>query len=409
MPLRSVVILNSFCHVQGGASRVAIDEAVGLARRGIAVTFVGAVGPVSEELSVAGLRVVCLEQPQMADGSSSPKVVIQGLWNAAAYEAMKAVLRECDRSDTIVHLHGFTQGLSSSPVRCSLARGFRVMCTLHEYVTACPNGAFFDYVSESSCGRRPMSMQCLTRNCDKRMYVHKAFRVLRTGVQRSLGGLPGGVMHYIGLSQRSVDMLRPYLPREARIFFLGNPVEVSRAPPVDVARNRQVIAIGRLDPEKGIEVLIEASRLSGTEVVFVGDGPLRALAQSSGTCRVTGWLPRERVLAALDTARCLAFPSLWCETFGLSVSEAAARGVPAIVSDISGTAERIEHNVTGWHVRTGDAADLARRLESIRDDALVTAAGREAYARFWSAPPTRERHTEELLQIYEQALTSDNG
>lgn len=404
MSPRSAVILNSFCHVQGGASRVAIDEAVGLARSGVAVTFVGAVGPVSEELSAAGLRVVCLGQPQMSDGPGNPKVAIQGLWNVAAYEAMKAVLRECDSQDTVVHLHGFTQGLSSSPVRCALRRGFRVVCTLHEYVTACPNGAFFDYVSQSSCGRRPLSMQCLTRNCDKRLYIHKAYRVLRTGVQRSLGGLPGGVMHFIGLSRRSVEMLRPYLPREARIFFLDNPVEVPRAPPIDVARNRVVIAIGRLDPEKGIEVLIEASQLSGTEVLFVGDGPLRALAESSGTCRVTGWLPRDQVLAALEAARCLAFPSLWCETFGLSVSEAAARGVPAIVSDISGTAERIEHNVTGWRVRTGDAADLARSFDTIRDDALVASVGKAAYERFWSAPPTRERHTEELLRIYEQTL-----
>lgn len=406
MSPRSVVILNSFCHVQGGASRVAIDEAVGLARRGLAVTFVGAVGPVAVELSTAPLRVVCLGQPQMADGLSNPKVALQGLWNLAAYEATKAVLRECDRRDTVVHLHGFTQGLSSSPVRCALARGFRVVCTLHEYVTACPNGAFFDYVSESPCGRRALSMECLTRNCDKRLYIHKAFRVLRTGVQRSMGGLPGGVMHYIGLSRRSVDLLRPYLPRDARLFFLDNPVAVPEMPPVDVARNRTVVAIGRLDPEKGVQVLIEASRRSGTDVLFVGDGPLRPLAESSGTCRVTGWLPRDQVLATLEGARCLAFPSLWCETFGLSVWEAAARGVPAIVSDICGTAERVEHDVTGWHVRAGDVADLAGRLERIRDNALVGSAGRASYARFWSAPPSPERHTEELLQIYEQVLSS---
>lgn len=401
---RSVVILNSFCYVQGGASRVAIDEAVGLARRGVDVTFVGAVGPVSEELSAAGLRVVCLGQPQMSDGLSNPKVAIQGLWNVAAYEAMKAVLRECNRLDTIVHLHGFTHGLSSSPVRCSLAHGFRVVCTLHEYVTACPNGAFFDYVSESSCDRRPLSIPCLTRNCDKRLYVHKVYRALRTGVQKSLGGVPTGVMHYIGLSRRSVDKIRPYLPREAKIYFLDNPVEVPQGPPVDVARNRAVVAIGRLDPEKGVALLIEASRLSGTEVLFVGDGPLRVQAERSGTCRVTGWLPRDRVLAALDAARCLAFPSLWCETFGLSVAEASARGVPAIVSDICGTAERIEHNITGWRVRTGDVGDLARSFASIRDDALVAAAGRATYERFWETPPTRERHTEELLQIYAQAM-----
>ena len=44
MSVRSVVVLNDFCHVQGGASRVAIDEAVALRSAGLDVSFIGAVG-----------------------------------------------------------------------------------------------------------------------------------------------------------------------------------------------------------------------------------------------------------------------------------------------------------------------------------------------------------------------------
>ena len=40
----NVLVLNDFCHVQGGASKVAVDEAVALAQAGARVTFVGAVG-----------------------------------------------------------------------------------------------------------------------------------------------------------------------------------------------------------------------------------------------------------------------------------------------------------------------------------------------------------------------------
>ena len=402
---RSVVILNSFCRVEGGASRVAIDEAVGLARKGLSVTFLSAVGPVCEELTAERLRVVCLGQTHLAADPGNPGVALQGLWNVAAYGAMSEILRELDPRDTIVHLHGFTQGLSSSPVRCALQRGFRVVSTLHEYFTACPNGGFFDYVAESTCHRRPLSLRCIATNCDKRKYVHKAYRVLRSEVQRQLGRLPGGVAHYIALSRRSADVLRPYLPRDARVFFLGNPVEVPRAPPVDVSRNDAVVAIGRLDPEKGVAVLVKAAQLTGTSVLFVGDGPLRRMAEDSGVCRVTGWLAREGVLGQLEVARCLVFPSVWQETFGLAVTEAAARGVPAIVSDATAAVERVEHNVTGWHSRAGDVADLARHLRGIREDQIVSEAGRAAYGNFWRDPPTCEWHTEALLRIYEDVLS----
>src|SRR6185437_4397197 len=52
----TVVVLNDFCYVQGGASKVAIDEAVALARAGIEVIFFGAVGTPAAELRDAPLR-----------------------------------------------------------------------------------------------------------------------------------------------------------------------------------------------------------------------------------------------------------------------------------------------------------------------------------------------------------------
>lgn len=406
IPPRSVVVLNSFCHVQGGASRVAIDEAVGLARGGVRVIFVGAVGPVSDELLAAGVQVLCLGQTELQAGVGNPKVALQGLWNGAAYRVMSQVLHRLDPRETIVHLHGFAQGLSSSPVRCALRRGVKVVYTLHDYFAACPNGGFFDYVTESPCRRRALSLQCVSTNCDKRMYSHKLYRVLQSEIRRVAGGLPGGVLHYLAPSSRSADLLRPYLPRNARIFGLSNPVEVPRAPPVDVTRNTAVVAIGRLSPEKGIAVLAEAARLAQTNVRLVGDGELRGLAEASGVCTVTGWLPREGVLAELELARCLVFPSVCVETFGLSVAEAAARGVPAIVSDATGAAERVDNGVTGWHARAGDVADLARCLRSLAEDLKVSQAGEAAYEKFWRAPPTRERHTKELLRIYADVLVS---
>jgi len=100
------------------------------------------------------------------------------------------------------------------------------------------------------------------------------------------------------------------------------------------------------------------------------------------------------------------FPSLWYETYGLTVSEAAARGIPAIVSDISAAAERVKEGVTGWRFRSGDPGDLVRCLRLIADDGIVKAAGEAAYRAFWSGAETRETHTTKLVRVYDAALAA---
>jgi glycosyltransferase involved in cell wall biosynthesis len=398
----SVIVLNGYCHAQGGASRVAIDSAVGLARAGLNVTFVGAVGPICQELQDAPLDAVCLLQRDLAEGKLG--VVMQGLWNSPAYKRLDVLLQKVDPINTVVHLHGFTQALSASPVRCALDNGFKVVCTLHDFFTACPNGAFFDYASNTPCPRRALSLDCVTTNCDKRHYAHKLYRVARAAVQVHLGRVPAGIKNYIGLSRRSTQLLRPYLPPDSQIHMVPNPVEVSKAAPVDVEQNRKIVAVGRLDEEKGIRVLVSAAKESGKELTLVGDGPLRSYAEASGVCRVTGWISRAAVLAELETARCLVFPSLCYETYGLGVDEASARGIPAIVSDVTAAAERVEDQVTGWHVHAGDVADLTRCLNIVSGDTIVRSAGRAAYDRWWTDPSTRERHVTRLVEVYRGIL-----
>lgn len=403
MSAANVVVLNDYCHINGGASKIAIDEAISLADAGKRVLFFGACGPVCPTLQQAPLETVCLNQSELIEAGKHPGVMLQGLWNRAAQQRMDALLDDLDRRDTIIHLHGYTKALTASPVRAAVKRGFAVVCTLHDFFTACPNGAFFDYVESKPCSRRGLSLDCITTNCDKRHYAHKLYRVARSEMQQWFGLLPSGVMDYITLSQRSVQMLRPYLPSQAHYHALENLIDVEKAPPVHAAANDTVIAVGRLDIEKGIEVLLKAAQRTQTKLTLVGDGPLRAQAEAQG-CRVTGWVAPAAVMAELEQARCLVFPSLWYETYGLVVAEAAARGIPAIVSDISAAAERIEHGVHGWHVRTGDADDLAHGLTRIKDNAVIRTAAEAAYARFWSSPPTRAHHMKGLLAIYDAIL-----
>lgn len=400
----TVIVLNDYCHINGGASRIAIDEAVGLAHSGLRVIFFGACGPICDELRNAPLEVVCLGQRELIEAGRDPRVMLQGLWNVKAGRAMAKILSTLDPAHTVIHLHGYTKALTTSPVRAASKRGFRVLCTLHDFFSACPNGALFDYRESRVCERVCLSMDCVTAQCDKRHYAHKLYRVVRSVIQRSFGRLPGGVKDYITLSRRSAELLAPYLPKDAHYHALENLIETSKRPPVDVSANPALVAVGRLDVEKGIEPLLAAIRKTGLPLTLIGDGPLRAEAEATPGCRVTGWLTPAGVQAELEKARCLIFPSIWYEAYGLVVSEAASRGIPTVASDISAAAERITHGVEGWHVKAGDVDDLAARLMQLADDETVKAAGQAAYHRFWASPPTREYHMQGLIAIYRLML-----
>ena len=408
MAVRSVVVLNDFCHAQGGASRVAIDEAIALHRLGLDVTFLGAVGPIADDLSAAGVRTLCLQQHQLLDAERRPGALLQALWNSQAYREMQSVLKSLDRRQTIVHLHGYTKALTTTPVLAASRAGFTSICTLHDFFAACPNGAFFDYRRQQPCSLRALSARCVFTDCDKRHMAHKSYRVARGLAQRHAAGFPASVRDYITLSKQSVRLLRPYLPAESRFHGLPNIINVTRDQPIDAGANRHLVVVGRLDAEKGVMMAAEAARHVSLPIVFVGDGPLRRDVEARGA-RVTGWLTADKVHEEVEQARCLVVPSLWYETFGLVVDEAAARGVPAIVSDVSAPAERIVDGKTGWLYPSGDIGALEERLQLTRHAAVVRAAGAAAYRRYWSDPSDPARHAHRLATIYEATLAHNRS
>ncbi len=399
----TVVVLNDYCLVQGGASKVAIDEAVALATSGLRVVFLGAVGPVGAALRTSPVEVVCLDQAELVDVTRRPGVALQGLYNAGARAAAARILRDCRPQSTVVHLHGYTKALTAGPMRTAARLGFSTVCTLHDFFAACPNGAFYDYREEDICHRTALGSACLSTNCDKRQVAHKAYRVLRAVAQRHLSDFPATVRDYITLSHGSADILRPYLPANATLSPLENIIEAEPSEAVPVAGNRELVVVGRLDTEKGVELAAEAARAAGLPITFVGEGPLRPRLEAAGA-RVTGWVTPQEVQSRLRRARALLFPSRWYETYGLVVSEAAALGVPAIVSDVSAAAERVEDGVTGWRFRSGDLGDLTRCVLAAGDDTVLAAAGRAAHARFWADPPTAQRHVAGLRSIYDDIL-----
>jgi glycosyltransferase involved in cell wall biosynthesis len=302
-----------------------------------------------------------------------------------------------------VHIHGWSKALSGSVCAAALARRAPVVVSLHDYFAACPNGGFYQYPQQRPCTLTAMSPSCIVCNCDGRSYPQKLYRVARQAVQQQAGRLPGGVRHFIHHSQLVRKILTPYLPPRAIFHAVPMAVDVTIAPPTPVALNGDFVSVGRLSPEKGSILFAQAAAVAGIRPVFVGEGREReAVLNAAPDAEVTGWKKRAGVMARLAKARALVSPALSYETFGLTVAEALAQGVPAIVADRSAAAELVQDGETGLLFRTGDAASLASRLEILKDSDRAATMGRRAYEHYWQSPLSAERHLAAMLAVYER-------
>jgi glycosyltransferase involved in cell wall biosynthesis len=131
-----------------------------------------------------------------------------------------------------------------------------------------------------------------------------------------------------------------------------------------------VLSVGRLAPEKGLDTLIRA--VAGDErlaVVIAGEGQAReTLARLGGRVRLLGDVDEERLAELYVAADVFALLSLH-EPWGVVVNEAAASGLPLVLSDRVGAAyDLLRDDENGLLLPAGDVDAAARAIQRLADD-----------------------------------------
>ena len=191
----------------------------------------------------------------------------------------------------------------------------------------------------------------------------------------------------------------------------GNAVlDVPRSAP-DPSGPVRILNVGRLSPEKGQALLLEAvaslsEEFPGLQVSFAGTGPLevslKRLATELGIADRVHFLGYVADMPLLYSTVDLVVQSSLTEGLPNVMLEVAYLGVPVVATDVGGTGEVIEHGVSGWLVRRGSTEEIAsglRRFLAAPGEFLAMArAGRRRVAQEFTFPA----RTEAQMRIYEE-------
>ena len=402
--MRIILVLDT-AHVNGGQAKVAIDSALGLKARGHEPVVFAAFGPVDPRLAAAGIEVHCLDQTELVKDGSLLSAALRGITNRPAAAALDRLLQAQPRGQSVLHVHGWAKALSGSIGTPIAASGLPCLYTMHEYFLLCPNGGFFNYRTNRHCPLDPLSLGCLTTQCDTGNWVHKGWRAARLATAKHFYHLPDAMRDIAYFHPFQREIIARHLPKASHLHEIANPVEVDPLGPKPDPAAGEILYLGRLAVEKGVLVYAEAARMAGLTPVFVGDGPAAVeIAARFPEAKLLGWHDPAGVRQHLRAARALVFPSLWYEGQPLTVLEALALGTPVIAGDGNAGRESVVDGQTGLWFRQGDAADLARALLQMQDDARVTEMSNAAYARYWADPFTIARHCARLEAVYAQML-----
>lgn len=217
----------------------------------------------------------------------------------------------------------------------------------------------------------------------------------------------------LGCSRWITNGIRARFPHVAeRTYTVFNGMDAAALSGERDARRpaSKLLYVGRLSPEKGLHVLIDAfntlvTRRPDLELMLVGeeatvppgmlirlaadprvrqleafyggsykDALLRRMSkQARSRVRFTGPLPYEELHRYYREADVFVFPSLM-EAFGMPLAEALAAGVPAVASRTGGIVDIVKDGETGLLVDPGDAGALAEATNRVLDDVRLRAA-----------------------------------
>ncbi len=304
----------------------------------------------------------------------------------------------------VIHVHNTFPLLSPSLYWAAARQGVPVVQTLHNFRLLCAQAMLLrdGAVCEKCLGGVPW--QGVPGRCYRGSAAQSAVLVGTLALHRALGTYRDKVTRYIALNEFCRGkFIEGGLPAE-RIRVKPNFVDLPRGEP---GPRRSGLYVGRLAPEKGIDVLLGAlAQLPRPRLEVIGDGPERSKLEGQAGIRLLGWQGPPVIYAHMRRASYLVMPSIWYENFPRTLVEAFACGLPVIASRLGAMAEIVADGRTGLLFEAGSAAALAQTLAWAEAHPEQMQRMGENARREYEAKYTPAVNYRQLMEIYDDAINA---
>lgn len=401
-----VLHVNKFLYRRGGAEAYMLDLAAEQRAAGDDVEFFAMQHPDNvpatfQDSFPRNVEFGTLDQPV----AERIRLVARTFYSSSARSGIDDVAREF-RPD-VVHLHNIYHQLSPSILRPLVSLDIPAVMTLHDYKLACPTYRFLagDQVCEACIGGAFWNAPL--KRCNKGSLGGSVVVAAETALHRWFKAY-GGIRRFLCPSQflRSKMIEANVFPERMEVVPNFAPVDTI---PLKASPGGDVIYIGRLSPEKGVDTVIRAAALGRFAVRIVGDGPARpaleSLSSETGAEIIfEGHLDKSRLLELLRSSSVSVLAARWYENQPISIIESFAAGVPVVATDLGGLPELVRPGETGALVPVDDPESLAAALRTYLDDpdmALRQGQAARGVAEREYAPKV---HMRRVQHVYDEAM-----
>lgn len=319
-------------------------------------------------------------------------------------------------------------GLSLGMIRTAGDLKVPVVMTLSDHQPYCPRGQRIrDDKRVCKAINLEECLECLKPQCaginsrTKKLAAYllgkQTGKIYLRRMHDTVAGLFAEVSFFIMPSKFHRDlMVEAGVPAErSRVMPYG--LDLSLLDQVEPRKSRDPVRrfayLGTMIPSKGVEDVILAFKkvktpgcslhIHGEAVPYHGivdyDQRLVEMARSADISFYGPYQPEDlpKVLSRIDA---LVVPSLWYESYGITIREARRAGRPVIVSDIGGFSEAVEHERNGLKFSPGDVFELAQMMDLLAGDLELAQSMAAAGGAVESIPD----HAAKLIELYHAAI-----
>jgi glycosyltransferase involved in cell wall biosynthesis len=328
------------------------------------------------------------------------------IWSFHTTQRLQSVLRRFQPS--VVHCHNLYYRITPSVYWLCYWLGIPVVQTLHNFRYGCVNARLSREGEPCElCLSKWGRIYGVLHACFQESYLRSAALGISNELHEVLGSFTVPVSKFISLSHYACS--KHVLAGIPKRKLVVKPNCVYPDPGVKEQGGSFCLFVGRLESDKGVQVLLRAASLiPHIPIMIAGEGPLegevRQAASTLRNLRYLGPVSHTQVLDLMKAARFLAFPSLAYENFPMTIGEAFSVGLPVVASRRGAAEEIVQDSVNGFHFKPGSPASLASSLRGVWEEtdtlARMGAAARVSFEQQYSGECTSRK----LCAIYREVI-----